>query len=97
MPTQTLNLSIRHLRTRYLAGDLTPAALLAEIHEQLHRYADNPIWIHVLSDAELEPYLGRLAGAGTWTPIFLGCALSYCAAQALVVLLVRDLGRLREV
>jgi nitrate/nitrite transporter NarK len=40
---------------------------------------------------------GRLAGAGTWTPIFLGCALSYCAAQALVALLVRDLGRLREV
>jgi allophanate hydrolase len=63
MPTQALNLSIPHLRTRYLAGDLTPAALLAEIHEQLHRYADNPIWIHVLSDAELEPYLGRLAGA----------------------------------
>jgi len=45
----------------------------------------------------VQQLVGRLAGAGTWTPIFLGCALSYCAAQALVVLLVRDLGRLREV
>ena len=45
----------------------------------------------------VQQLVGRLAGAGTWTPIFLGCALSYCAAQALVALLVRDLGRLREV
>jgi len=63
MPTQTLNLSIRHLRTRYLAGDLTPAALLAEIRGQLERHAGNPIWIHVLNDSELAPYLNRLAGA----------------------------------
>jgi ACS family hexuronate transporter-like MFS transporter len=40
--------------------------------------------------------VGRLAGASLWTPIFVGCAVAYVAAQALVVLLVRDLGRLRE-
>jgi ACS family hexuronate transporter-like MFS transporter len=40
--------------------------------------------------------VGRLAGASLWTPVFLGCAVAYVAAQALVVLLVRDLGRLRE-
>jgi ACS family hexuronate transporter-like MFS transporter len=45
----------------------------------------------------VQQVVGRLAGASTWTPIFLGCALSYCAAQALVVFLVRDLGRIREV
>lgn len=41
--------------------------------------------------------VGRLAGASLWTPIFVGCAVAYVAAQALVVLLVRDLGRPREV
>jgi ACS family hexuronate transporter-like MFS transporter len=45
----------------------------------------------------VQQLVGRLAGAGTWTPVFLACALSYCAAQALVVLFVRDLGRLREI
>ncbi len=39
--------------------------------------------------------IGRLAGAGAWTPLFLGCAVAYFVAQALVVLLVRDLGRVR--
>lgn len=39
--------------------------------------------------------IGRLAGAGAWTPLFLGCAVAYCVAQVLVVLLVRDLGRVR--
>jgi allophanate hydrolase len=63
MPTQALNLSMRHLRGRYLAGDLTPAGLMAEIRGHLGRYVDNPIWIHVLSEAEQAPYLERLATA----------------------------------
>jgi len=45
----------------------------------------------------VQQVVGRLAGAGTWTPIFLGCAVAYFAAQTLVALLVRDLGRPREV
>jgi ACS family hexuronate transporter-like MFS transporter len=45
----------------------------------------------------VQQLVGRLAGAGSWTPVFLACALSYCAAQTLVILLVRDLGRIREV
>ena len=57
------NLSIAHLRGRYLDGDLTPAGLVSEIRRHLERHADNPIWIHVLSDAELAPYLDRLAAA----------------------------------
>ena len=63
MPNQTPNLSIRGLRARYLAGDLAPADVLAAIHGHLDRHSDNPIWIHVLSDAELAPYLERLAEA----------------------------------
>ncbi len=61
MPNQALNLSIAHLRGRYLAGDLTPARLMADIRARLERHADNPIWIHVLTEAELTPYLDRLA------------------------------------
>jgi ACS family hexuronate transporter-like MFS transporter len=45
----------------------------------------------------VQQLVGRLAGASGWTPVFLGCALSYCLAQALVVALVRDLGRIRDV
>jgi ACS family hexuronate transporter-like MFS transporter len=41
--------------------------------------------------------IGRLAGAGSWGPIFFGCAAAYVLAQALVVVLVPHLGRLREV
>ena len=33
----------------------------------------------------VQQVVGRLAGAGTWTPIFLGCAVAYFAAQTLVV------------
>jgi ACS family hexuronate transporter-like MFS transporter len=50
-----------------------------------------------LAGVAVQQVVGRLAGVGTWTPIFLGCAVAYFAAQALVVLLVRDLGRLRGV
>ncbi len=63
MTGEPLNLSIAHLRGRYLAGDLTPAGLMREIRRHLDRHADNPIWIHVLSEAELAPYLDRLAAA----------------------------------
>lgn len=33
---------------------------MAKIHEQINTHADNPIWIHLLNDEELEPYLARL-------------------------------------
>jgi allophanate hydrolase len=61
MPSQTPNLSIGHLRTRYLAGDLTPADVLAEIRGHLDRHAENPIWIRTLSATEHATYLQRLA------------------------------------
>ena len=50
-----------------------------------------------LAGVAVQQVVGRLGRRGHWTPIFLGCAVAYFAAQALVVLLVRDLGRLRDV
>ncbi len=53
-------LDIQSLERAYGSGILTPRQLLASIRETI-RAADNPnIWIHLLSDAELEPYLQRL-------------------------------------
>jgi ACS family hexuronate transporter-like MFS transporter len=39
--------------------------------------------------------IGRVAGAGAWAPIFVGCAVAYVVAQILVVALLPDLGRIR--
>ena len=67
MSNEPLNLSIPHLSARYRAGDLTPAGLVAQIRTQLRARIEtpgpNPVWIHVLTDAELEPCLARLAAA----------------------------------
>jgi len=41
--------------------------------------------------------IGRLAGAGEWAPLFLGCAAAYLVAQVAVVALVGELGRIRTV
>lgn len=54
------SLDIETLRSAYACKDITPRALLASIRETIAA-ADNPnVWIHLLSDAELEPYLQRL-------------------------------------
>ena len=47
------------LKKAYEEG-LTPRKLIESIKETMAKHASNPIWIHVLSDAELEPYLARL-------------------------------------
>jgi allophanate hydrolase len=62
--TQTpLNLSIRHLLAAYREGRLTPATLVEQIRARIAENAADNIWIHVLSDAELAPYLKRLSEA----------------------------------
>ncbi|CRI63668.1 Allophanate hydrolase [Thiocapsa sp. KS1] len=62
--TQTpLNLSIRHLRAAYREGGLTPATLVEQIRTRIAEHAADNIWIHVLSDAELAPYLASLSEA----------------------------------
>lgn len=53
-------LYIESLLNAYQAKSLTPRQLVASIHERIAA-ADNPnVWIHLLSDAELEPYLEHL-------------------------------------
>lgn len=47
------------LKKAYKEG-LSPRTLVATIKETIARHASNPIWIYVLSDEELEPYLARL-------------------------------------
>jgi len=48
------------LQSAYSDGSLSPRRLIADIRERIAA-ADNPaIWIHLLDDAELEPYLNRL-------------------------------------
>jgi allophanate hydrolase len=53
-------LDIESLSKAYQAKTFTPRALIASIHERIAA-ADNPnVWIHLLSDAELEPYIKNL-------------------------------------
>lgn len=53
-------LSIDTLRNRYLSGELTPELLIREIRRRIESVRNSGIWIHVLNDRELEPYLDRL-------------------------------------
>jgi allophanate hydrolase len=62
-PQTTLNLSIRHLFAAYREGALRPATLVEQIRTRIAEHAADNIWIHVLSDAELAPYLARLSRA----------------------------------
>ncbi|HSO84338.1 allophanate hydrolase [Thiocapsa sp.] len=62
-PHLPLNLSIRHLRDAYREGLLTPATLVEQIRTRIAEHAEDNIWIHVLSDAELASYLARLSEA----------------------------------
>lgn len=52
--------SIASLHALYSNGSETPASVLQQIRERIVRDADNPAWIHVLTDEELSPYLETL-------------------------------------
>lgn len=53
-------LSIGRLRQAYLGGTLTPRALVSDIRARIDGPIPGPVWLHLLSDAELAPYLLRL-------------------------------------
>jgi len=53
-------MTIKNLKQLYKENKLTPRALMKQIKERIEAYSDNPIWIHVLTENELEPYLTRL-------------------------------------
>jgi allophanate hydrolase len=53
-------MNIKNLKKSYLDKTLTPRELMKQINKRIQEHLDNPIWIHVLSENELEPYLKRL-------------------------------------
>lgn len=53
-------LTIDALRAKYQAEELTPRALILKILSEIQQMGDSKIWIHVLTEEELEPYLSRL-------------------------------------
>jgi len=55
------NMTLSALRSAYLNRQLTPAELLSRLRQRSARFADRHIWIHPLSESELQPYLDALA------------------------------------
>jgi allophanate hydrolase len=56
------DLSLRALRQAYASGETTPAQVLAAIRQRAAAYEGHNIWIHLLDEDELQPYLSRLPG-----------------------------------
>jgi allophanate hydrolase len=55
-------MTITDLRQSYGTGRTTPRALLADLLQRLRTDADQAIFIHLLTDSEIEPYLAALDG-----------------------------------
>ncbi len=55
-----MNLSIAYLHDAYKNKTLTPEQLLKGICQDCEQFVDHNIWIHLLSQQELQPYLDNL-------------------------------------
>jgi len=53
-------MTISQLLNDYKSGTTTPREVMAQIRALIAEHAENPIFIHALSEAETEPYLERL-------------------------------------
>ncbi|MBN2816853.1 MAG: allophanate hydrolase [Campylobacterales bacterium] len=53
-------MTIESLKKSYRSGELTPRDVVKKTLGKIEEHGDNPIWIYILSEAELEPYLKRL-------------------------------------
>lgn len=60
MTAASMELSIDSLSKAYRSGELNPHKVLAFVTERIRQHDSNPVWIHVLTDDELEPYLESL-------------------------------------
>jgi allophanate hydrolase len=60
-------MTITQLRNDYIHGVTTPREVMRNIKKRIGEHADNPVFIHVLDDAQLEPYLARLEAADAGT------------------------------
>lgn len=64
MNWNTLDLSLNGLQQHYRRGDFTPAQLCHHLLEKCQRYRHKNIWIHLLDEQELAPYLHALENTG---------------------------------
>lgn len=55
-----INLTLAALKNHYQLGELTPRTLMQTLREKAAQYDNYNLFIHLLSEAELEPYLTRL-------------------------------------
>ncbi len=53
-------MTIATLHRAYQAGALTPEAVLKDIRRESAEYSHHNIWIHLLSESEVQPYLSAL-------------------------------------
>ncbi|SMF46900.1 allophanate hydrolase [Alteromonadaceae bacterium Bs31] len=58
---EKLDLTISGLRAHYLQNDFSPQQLLSTLREKALSISDNPIWIHLLSEEELQSYTDQLS------------------------------------
>jgi len=56
-----LDLDFAALSRAYAEKSLTPADVISQIKERIAETGQHNAWIHVLSEAELEPYIERLS------------------------------------
>lgn len=63
-PEDVHNLSLQQLQAAYARGEFTPRELIGQLSAQARRQSEYNAWIHLLDDAELEPYLSALEAQG---------------------------------
>lgn len=54
------SLDIKNVLTQYQQGALTPEQVCKDIKSKIQQFSKHNIWIHVLNDEELAPYLSSL-------------------------------------
>lgn len=57
---EQIDTTIAGLRAHYARGDFSPRELIRLLRQRSKAYVEHNIWIHELSDAEIEPYLAAL-------------------------------------
>ncbi len=55
-----LDMTLSGLQQAYANATLTPATLLAAIRNKAEQYSDYNIWLHLLTEQEVQPYLDEL-------------------------------------
>ncbi len=56
-----LNMTLGGLQQHYQHNDFSPAELVDHLRQQSLAESENPVWIHLLDEAEIKPYLDFLA------------------------------------